>query len=158
MLGDSFCKVGLRVRTGELMNSFNPHAWGLFLQVENLNEQWRFWYQAFNPHAWGLFLQALLWCCENVPHDDLSIPMLGDSFCKLAPTTWYSPTGRLLSIPMLGDSFCKEHVQGFSCFKTDAFNPHAWGLFLQGATAGWSEWSVRSFNPHAWGLFLQECV
>ena len=38
---------------------------------------------------------------------------------------------RYLSIPMLGDSFCKEQTANDPELGYDAFNPHAWGLFLQ---------------------------
>ena len=106
MLGDSFCKEELQRRIAEEAGTFNPHAWGLFLQARSLPL----------PSASG---------------KALSIPMLGDSFCKLTviaggkllKVAFQSPClGTLfasfgwvneksirnyLSIPMLGDSFCK---------------------------------------------------
>ena len=87
----------------------------------------------------------------------LSIPMLGDSFCKLETTLSPRENNVRLSIPMLGDSFCKtigQHIGSFQLYLT--FNPHAWGLFLQDVWCrSYRFTTYRSFNPHAWGLFLQ---
>ena len=161
--------------------SFNPHAWGLFLQVVLGELKSSLYCRTFNPHAWGLFLQVLRYTSYVYDdRDSLSIPMLGDSFCKLdAWAAWIEK--QCLSIPMLGDSFCKlETGEGWFGVHTDfqspclgtlfarllcavnevlkllTFNPHAWGLFLQDFTFSTiSSCSSVSFNPHAWGLFLQ---
>ena len=83
MLGDSFCKLLCSSLEGGRQATFNPHAWGLFLQVR---------------------LGVRLYLSLRV----LSIPMLGDSFCKPPQREDNAHRAYLLSIPMLGDSFCKE--------------------------------------------------
>ena len=135
MLGDSFCKSRTRPSTSDLCcSTFNPHAWGLFLQDGHASQLWGF-DPTFNPHAWGLFLQELDSIRRRVEEADLSIPMLGDSFCKHEP-----------------------HHVGRSQ-PHGAFNPHAWGLFLQGEKSrGSADARDPAFNPHAWGLFLQDSV
>ncbi len=57
MLGDSFCKAIGDLNGVRNNNTFNPHAWGLFLQVYRLSAEGRRGGASFNPHAWGLFLQ-----------------------------------------------------------------------------------------------------
>ena len=135
MLGDSFCKTTTNaLRTWLRFTTFNPHAWGLFLQGSPRKRQRgcrerlsipmlgdSFCKQAFrcrgkggkgsfNPHAWGLFLQVDVnqpaWITTGNYHY-LSIPMLGDSFCKSTCCVLRKPLSRV------------------------TFNPHAWGLFLQ---------------------------
>ena len=108
MLGDSFCK-----------------ALTILMEITKLA-------CTFNPHAWGLFLQEEAWRSGRSGGRRLSIPMLGDSFCKplrrqdqgrerfraFNPHAW----GLFLQAPMN-----MYAVEGF--IRT--FNPHAWGLFLQ---------------------------
>ena len=111
----------------------------------------------------------------------LSIPMLGDSFCKLYNSQSSVWSHLNLSIPMLGDSFCKIYGHDLGVGRRyKAFNPHAWGLFLQGFLVvlpvfltcvfqspclgtlfarydmSTLEPEKKTFNPHAWGLFLQD--
>ncbi len=131
MLGDSFCKLTLSEELLVVLLPFNPHAWGLFLQDFNVLAYRDFIKKTFNPHAWGLFLQEMLDAEIEKSKKRLSIPMLGDSFCKSGTgcnvrdgiQNFQSPClGTLfasrhtatdktvlgvLSIPMLGDSFCK---------------------------------------------------
>ena len=83
MLGDSFCKLHPLHDHVCHPAAFNPHAWGLFLQVYEYYNYTRASTKAFNPHAWGLFLQAHVSCTFSSSRTGLSIPMLGDSFCKL---------------------------------------------------------------------------
>ena len=159
--------------------TFNPHAWGLFLQAGGSARAVRSCPATFNPHAWGLFLQVCWMSMQRGQYlgfqspclgtlfarpqtrqvqgstrnfqspclgtlfarggrgmpparpSSLSIPMLGDSFCKLFFRETTTNALRTLSIPMLGDSFCKTgDVQGILGTQ-ETFNPHAWGLFLQ---------------------------
>ncbi len=39
--------------------AFNPHVWGLFLQVEETIRVLGELFETFNPHVWGLFLQVI---------------------------------------------------------------------------------------------------
>ena len=112
--------------------SFNPHAWGLFLQAWMYSSTAHVVMSSFNPHAWGLFLQGS-WIDETkLGLIHFQSPCLGTLFARLLTVTSRREIDQKLSIPMLGDSFCK-----FLRSKTllrkgvSAFNPHAWGLFLQ---------------------------
>ena len=137
MLGDSFCKtvkgaVGVCQR-----HPFNPHAWGLFLQVKDklpvaatpkrvfqspcLGTLFARRQQVlqvatnvitFNPHAWGLFLQEVYSSPPGIENlDVLSIPMLGDSFCKST-----SPEGRSLLRFLNFQSPCLGTLFASRCF------------------------------------------
>ena len=106
--------------------------------------------------------------------------MLGDSFCK--PLREEVPDYLVESFqsPCLGTLFARERTGVPRLGKVEAFNPHAWGLFLQarsGLPSGQKNNFFQSpclgtlfasradelleevlsiaFNPHAWGLFLQ---
>ena len=86
MLGDSFCKLfhKSRLRSVE-KQTFNPHAWGLFLQVKA-----------------GLF---------KIPNKlGLSIPMLGDSFCKSVGSVENDLSGIAFQSPCLGTLFASLNV------------------------------------------------
>ena len=88
MLGDSFCKPNTwYIAYHPPPDAFNPHAWGLFLQVRSVSELAGRIEETFNPHAWGLFLQAAATARAGTIHFTLSIPMLGDSFCKQLTTS-----------------------------------------------------------------------
>ena len=182
-LGTLFASKGYGKRDNYSKCSFNPHAWGLFLQDEERYRQ-RQRDEAFNPHAWGLFLQVYAEdASNNEPSNPLSIPMLGDSFCKptrrcsstrftlttFNPHAWglflqayFNIVDEIiatveLSIPMLGDSFCKCLIIAAAlAMLSSTFNPHAWGLFLQVDKQLVRCAAMEPFNPHAWGLFLQD--
>ena len=62
---------------------------------------------------------------------DFQSPCLGTLFASLFPRS-SSEEREGLSIPMFGDSFCKVRLESPSLRTLFyAFNPHVWGLFLQ---------------------------
>ncbi len=85
MSGDSFCKlVAYGLVCVAVLAAFNPHVWGLFLQVKTAVTKCMTTRPAFNPHVWGLFLQGGNRGEASGRGNCLSIPMSGDSFCKLS--------------------------------------------------------------------------
>ncbi len=157
MLGDSFCKLitpstprsrllsfqspclGTLFASwlksyGETLRSltFNPHAWGLFLQghlrvVRSFQEAY-----SFQSPCLGTLFASLQWGqSAMIQALTFQSPCLGTLFASHRSNGTQKPGRHRLSIPMLGDSFCK--FEGFRPEKTHflPFNPHAWGLFLQ---------------------------
>ena len=107
MLGDSFCKLRQRGIKPEDVEDFQSPCLGtLFARLLTPAGE-VYDARAFNPHAWGLFLQDIAEITGNYITINLSIPMLGDSFCKLLLFLSKRKDAKTLSIPMLGDSFCK---------------------------------------------------
>ena len=157
MLGDSFCKCPNRWRFGAVEKGFQSPCLGtLFARKEDeKHDEENDYFQS--PCLGTLFASKTLFFPIRKPlfPSGLSIPMLGDSFCKLPEKTekpleretfnphawglflqvefleWQEGQKWLLSIPMLGDSFCKRRTRSPSAYKQWPFNPHAWGLFLQ---------------------------
>ncbi len=66
------------------MTTFNPHAWGLFLQVKPFFSQFEnpFFRVDFQSPCLGTLFASFLRRRKNRWSEKLSIPMLGDSFCK----------------------------------------------------------------------------
>ncbi len=107
MLGDSFCKLALEEHYAEHgCFSFNPHAWGLFLQVGNRMGN-RMGNRTFNPHAWGLFLQVRMLLMLSFLGVGPFNPHAWGLFLQGGRLVYHDEDGEYLSIPMLGDSFCK---------------------------------------------------
>ena len=156
MFGDSFCKFVFVKLEDVLLRPFNPHVWGLFLQVSNIRSACFTASSSFNPHVWGLFLQASIAHLVMSVASSFQSPCLGTLFARSSALSGTKKSVLKLSIPMFGDSFCKvirqpvEHpaVVDFQspCLGT-LFASHKVFIFRV-------EISV-SFNPHVWGLFLQ---
>ena len=161
--------------------TFNPHAWGLFLQVTMISTSWGIVTSSFQSPCLGtLFARTPNRRLRKRGIYILSIPMLGDSFCKWSPERFYRHMRHFFQSPCLGTLFARDKTASSPIYsKINTFNPHAWGLFLQVEEA-WvgrgdgglsipmlgdsfckqktcSQGSLKdcSFNPHAWGLFLQ---
>ena len=131
MFGDSFCKTVAFTFKLKADGTFNPHVWGLFLQVV-ISQRPQVRFNVLSIPMFGDSFCKLLGDRECFAVQlSLSIPMFGDSFCKREE---HHPEGVrhvLLSIPMFGDSFCKVEEVGDYQFYKNTFNPHVWGLFLQ---------------------------
>ena len=87
----------------------------------------------FNPHVWGLFLQANIVTDVTAYFTNLlSIPMFGDSFCKLKVEKKSNFIEISFQSPCLGTLFASHQAASHNIplFAT-TFNPHVWGLFLQ---------------------------
>ena len=81
MLGDSFCKLCHVLEEYYQKTTFNPHAWGLFLQGDI----------------------GIVWLKDG--KELLSIPMLGDSFCKVKGWRMPPNTVYVFQSPCLGTLF-----------------------------------------------------
>ncbi len=134
MSGDSFCKSGVVSAVGFRFIRFQSPCLGtLFASRSCLGVRlvWLTWLSI--PMSGDSFCKL-----HRIPRllrrlYRLSIPMSGDSFCKSGlPVAGYGGV-YYLSIPMSGDSFCKYIPKGRIVHAVgNTFNPHVWGLFLQG--------------------------
>ena len=86
----------------------------------------------FNPHVWGLFLQVLICATMSGKHQVFfQSPCLGTLFASSILAIGVSEENITFNPHVWGLFLQEDYLKWVEGMRKASFNPHVWGLFLQ---------------------------